>query len=121
MNDGWIDRLLPATLRGRIMGVMVVGVLLSQLLGSAIWTWQLRDTARNDARDAARQAAQTRGQGDASASEVYAKSYSKNAEFYSFYRSMQSYRESIGTQGDVLVIAPDSAYFKYFKQPQPQR
>jgi membrane protease subunit HflC len=71
--------------------------------------------------DAARQAAQTRGHGDASASEVYAKSYSKNAEFYSFYRSMQSYRESVGTQGDVLVIAPDSAYFKYFKQPQPQR
>jgi membrane protease subunit HflC len=71
--------------------------------------------------DAARQAAQTRGQGDASASEVYAKSYSKNAEFYSFYRSMQTYRESVGTQGDVLVIAPDSAYFKYFKQPQPQR
>jgi membrane protease subunit HflC len=68
--------------------------------------------------DAARQAAQIRGQGDASASEVYAKSYSKNAEFYSFYRSMQSYRESIGTQGDFLVIAPDSAYFKYFKQPQ---
>jgi membrane protease subunit HflC len=71
--------------------------------------------------DAARQAAQIRGQGDASASEVFAKSYSKNAEFYSFYRSMQSYRESVGTQGDVLVIAPDSAYFKYFKQPQPQR
>jgi membrane protease subunit HflC len=71
--------------------------------------------------DAARQAATTRGQGDASASEVYAKSYSKNAEFYSFYRSMQTYRESVGTQGDVLVIAPDSAYFKYFKQPQPQR
>ena len=71
--------------------------------------------------DAARQAAQIRGQGDASASEVFAKSYSKNAEFYSFYRSMQSYRESVGTPGDVLVLAPDSAYFKYFKQPQPQR
>jgi membrane protease subunit HflC len=70
--------------------------------------------------DAARQAAQTRGQGDASASEVYAKSYSKNAEFYSFYRSMQSYRESVGTQGDMLVIAPDGAYFKYFNKPQPQ-
>jgi membrane protease subunit HflC len=68
--------------------------------------------------DAARQASQIRGQGDASASEVYASAYSKNAEFYSFYRSMQSYRESIGTQGDVLVIAPDSAYFKYFGKPQ---
>jgi modulator of FtsH protease HflC len=71
--------------------------------------------------DAARDAAQIRGQGDASASEVYARSYSKNAEFYSFYRSMQSYRDAVGTQSDVLVIAPDSAYFKYFKLPQPQR
>jgi membrane protease subunit HflC len=70
--------------------------------------------------DAARQAEQIRGQGDASASDVYAKSYSKNAEFYSFYRSMQSYRQSVGTQGDVLVIAPDNAYFKYFNKPQPQ-
>jgi modulator of FtsH protease HflC len=70
--------------------------------------------------DAARQAEQIRGEGDASASDVYAKSYSKNAEFYSFYRSMQSYRQSVGTQGDVLVIAPDNAYFKYFNKPQPQ-
>jgi membrane protease subunit HflC len=70
--------------------------------------------------DAARQAGEIRGQGDASASEVYAKVYSKNAEFYSFYRSMQSYRQAVGTQGDVLVIAPDNAYFKYFNKPQPQ-
>jgi membrane protease subunit HflC len=70
--------------------------------------------------NAARQAGQIRGQGDASASEVYARSYSKNAEFYSFYRSMQSYREAVGTQGDVLVIAPDGAYFKYFNKSQPQ-
>jgi len=69
--------------------------------------------------DAARRASETRGQGDAAASEVYAKSYSKNAEFYSFYRSMQSYRDAVGTQGDMLVIAPDSAYFKYFNKPQP--
>jgi membrane protease subunit HflC len=68
--------------------------------------------------DAARQAAQIRGEGDASASEVYARSYTKNPEFYSFYRSMQSYRDSVGTSGDILVIAPDSAYFKYFQQPQ---
>jgi modulator of FtsH protease HflC len=70
--------------------------------------------------DASRQASQIRGQGDASASEVYAKSYSKNAEFYSFYRSIESYREAIGTQGDVLVIAPDNAYFKYFNKSAPQ-
>jgi membrane protease subunit HflC len=70
--------------------------------------------------DASRQASETRGQGDASASEVYAKAYSKNAEFYSFYRSMQSYRDAIGTQGDLLVVPPENAYFKYFNKPQPQ-
>jgi membrane protease subunit HflC len=71
--------------------------------------------------NAAKQAAQIRGEGDASASEIYAKSYSKNAEFYSFYRSMQSYRAAIGTQGDVLVMAPDNAYFTYFNKPQPSQ
>jgi membrane protease subunit HflC len=71
--------------------------------------------------NAARQAAQIRGEGDASASEIFAKSYSKNAEFYSFYRSMQSYRAAIGTQGDVLVMAPDNAYFNYFNKPQPSQ
>jgi membrane protease subunit HflC len=71
--------------------------------------------------DAARQAGQIRGEGDASASEIYAQSYSKNAEFYSFYRSMQSYRESVGTASDIMVVSPDSAYFKYYKQPQPPR
>jgi membrane protease subunit HflC len=71
--------------------------------------------------DAARQAGQIRGEGDAAASEIYAKSYSKNAEFYSFYRSMESYRDAIGKQSDVLVVAPDGAYFKYFKQPQAQK
>jgi modulator of FtsH protease HflC len=70
--------------------------------------------------NAARQASQTRGQGEAAASEVYAKSYSKNAEFYSFYRSMQSYRDAVGTPGDLLVVPSDNAYFKYFNKPQPQ-
>jgi membrane protease subunit HflC len=70
--------------------------------------------------DAARKAGQIRGEGDASASEVYARSYSKNAEFYSFYRSMESYRAAVGTQGDMLVIAPDNAYFKYFNKSQTQ-
>ena len=68
--------------------------------------------------DAARQAGQIRGQGDASASEVYAKSYSKNAEFYGFYRRMMSYREAVGTPSDMLVIAPDNAYFRYFNEPE---
>jgi membrane protease subunit HflC len=71
--------------------------------------------------DAARQASEIRGEGDASASSVYGKSYSKDAEFYSFFRSMQSYRQSIGKDNDMLVISPDSAYFKYLKQGQAAR
>ena len=68
--------------------------------------------------DAASQADQIRGAGDAAASGIYAQAYSKDPEFYAFYRSMQAYKASIGTPGDVLVLSPDSAYFKYFKQPK---
>ena len=71
--------------------------------------------------DAARQADQVRGAGDAAASEIYARAYSKDPEFYAFYRSMQAYRDSVGTPGDMLVLSPDSAFFKYFKQPQSAR
>ena len=53
----WSDRFLPGSLRGRIMLMMVAGVLLSQLLGTSIWAWQLRDNARRDAREAAQQTA----------------------------------------------------------------
>jgi membrane protease subunit HflC len=67
--------------------------------------------------NAAKQAAETRGEGDALASQIFGKSYSQNPEFYSFYRSMQSYRQTIGKDNDLLVIAPDSAYFKYLNQP----
>jgi membrane protease subunit HflC len=63
-----------------------------------------------------REAEITRGEGDAKAAEVYARAYSRNPEFYSFYRSLQAYRESIGTDSDVLVIAPDSEFFKYLKR-----
>ena len=71
--------------------------------------------------DAARQASETRGAGDAAASAVYGKSYSKDADFYSFYRSMQSYRQSIGREGDLLVIAPDGAYFKFLNKGESAR
>jgi modulator of FtsH protease HflC len=66
--------------------------------------------------NASKTAAETRGDGDAQASEIYARSYSQNPEFYSFYRSMQSYKQSIGKDNDLLVISPDSAYFKYLNQ-----
>ena len=67
--------------------------------------------------DAYRQAEAIRGEGDAKAADTYAKAYSRNPEFYAFYRSMQAYRESLGKDNDVLVLAPDGEFFKYLKQP----
>jgi len=67
--------------------------------------------------NANRDAAMTRGEGDAGAAAIYATAYRANAEFFSFYRSMQAYRESIGKADDVLVITPDSEFFKYFNKP----
>jgi membrane protease subunit HflC len=57
-----------------------------------------------------------KGDGDAQSAEIYAKAYSRNPEFYSFHRSLQAYRQSIGTDNDVLVISPDSEFFKYLKR-----
>jgi membrane protease subunit HflC len=68
---------------------------------------------------AARDALRIRGEGDAVAAATYAKAYERNPEFYAFYRSLQAYRNSIGKDGDVLVVSPDSEFFKYFKNPAP--
>lgn len=64
-----------------------------------------------------REAEELRGQGDAQAADIYAKAYSRNPEFYSFYRSLEAYRSSIGTDSDLMLIEPDSAFFKYLKDP----
>jgi modulator of FtsH protease HflC len=66
--------------------------------------------------EAYREAEIIRGEGDARSAEIYARAYTRNAEFYSFYRSLQAYRESIGTEGDLLVISPQSEFFKYLKR-----
>ncbi len=63
-----------------------------------------------------REAQIIRGEGDARSAEVYARAYTRNPEFYSFYRSLQAYDKSIGTDNDVLVIGPDSEFFKYLKR-----
>ena len=52
--------------------------------------------------------------GDARATEIYGKAYAKNAEFYDFYRSMNAYRSALANKQDVLVLEPDSEFFKYF-------
>lgn len=64
-----------------------------------------------------------RGEGDARSADIYAQAYNRDREFYSFYRSMQAYRNSIGVAGDVLVLQPDSDFFRYLnnaKADQPQ-
>ena len=66
--------------------------------------------------DAERNARQLRGEGDAIAAQIYAEAYSKNADFYSFLRSMDAYRNSFNSKQDVMVIAPDSDFFKYMNQ-----
>ncbi|HUS24169.1 MAG TPA: protease modulator HflC [Candidatus Binatia bacterium] len=62
------------------------------------------------------EAERTRGEGDARAAEIYAKAYGQDAEFYRFYRSLMAYREAMAG-GGVLVLRPDSEFFRYFRAP----
>lgn len=66
--------------------------------------------------EAYRDAERIRGAGDARSADIYARAYNQNPNFYSFYRSMQAYRESIGGEQDVLVLEPDSDFFQFLKQ-----
>ena len=66
--------------------------------------------------DAYREAEKTRGDGDGKAANIYAKAYTKDSEFYSFYRSLNAYKESFNAQSDIMVIDPSSDFFKYFKK-----
>ena len=66
--------------------------------------------------DAYNESQTIRGDGDAKASEIYANAYKKNPEFYSFYRSLEAYRNSFASKDDLLVIEPDSDFFSYFKK-----
>ena len=68
-----------------------------------------------------RQSQNTRGDGDAKASEIYAKAYNRNPEFYAFYRSLDAYRMAFGNDGDTLVMEPDSEFFSYFKSQRATR
>ena len=63
----------------------------------------------------------TRGQGDARAAEIYASAYTKDAEFYAFYRSINAYKRSIGRPGDLLVLDPNNEFFRYLNQSDGER
>ena len=65
--------------------------------------------------EAFREAEQIRGDGDAQAAAIYAEAYNKDPEFYSFYRSLQAYRESFSSKSDILVLDPDSEFFRYLQ------
>jgi membrane protease subunit HflC len=64
--------------------------------------------------NAYRDAEQTRGQGDARAAEIYANAYNKDKEFYSFYRSLQAYKQSFQQGQDMMLLQPDGEFFEYF-------
>jgi membrane protease subunit HflC len=68
--------------------------------------------------NAFRDAERIRGEGDAKAAAIYAEAYNKDPEFYSFVRSLAAYRSSFRTKDDLMVIDPQSDFFRYFKDPQ---
>ena len=65
--------------------------------------------------DAYKQAEELRGEGDGKAAEVYANAYNQDAEFYAFYRSLNAYKSSFKDRSDIMVLQPDSDFFRYLK------
>lgn len=67
--------------------------------------------------EATRKAEQLRGEGDAQAAQIYARAYGKDERFYQLYRSLNAYRNVFSSQEDVLVLDPQSEFFKFFRSP----
>jgi len=67
--------------------------------------------------EAYKNAQKIKGEGDASATKIYAEAFSKNKEFYDFFRSLEAYRKSFKGKDDILVLDPDSDFFKFLKSP----
>ncbi|WP_420474323.1 protease modulator HflC [Noviherbaspirillum sp. ST9] len=65
--------------------------------------------------EAYREAENIRGDGDAKATQIYAQAFGQNPEFFKFYRSLEAYRASFKNRNDMMVIDPNSEFFKYFK------
>lgn len=65
--------------------------------------------------EAYREAEEIRGDGDARATAIYAEAFGQDAEFYAFYRSLQAYRDSFSSKSDVLVLTPDSEFFRFMQ------
>lgn len=71
--------------------------------------------------DAESNARQLRGEGDAEAAKIYADSYKKDPEFFNFVRSMEAYRKSFAGGNDLMVLKPDSEFFRYLKSPNGEK
>ncbi|GDX60488.1 MAG: protease modulator HflC [Nitrosospira sp.] len=65
--------------------------------------------------EAYREAQKNKGEGDAKASEIYANAFQQNPEFYSFYRSLEAYKQSFKNKNDLMVLEPNSEFFKYLR------
>lgn len=65
--------------------------------------------------EAYRDAQKMKGEGDAKAAAIYAQAFSQNPEFYSFYRSMEAYKASFRSKSDLLLLEPNSDFFKYLR------
>lgn len=68
--------------------------------------------------DAERKAKEIKGQGDAEAAKIYAETFKKNPELFQFLRSMEAYKTSFQTNGNMMVLSSDSDFFRYMKNPQ---
>jgi membrane protease subunit HflC len=60
-----------------------------------------------------------RGQGDAQAVKITAEAFGQDVDFFTFYRSMQAYRNALGDNSTSVVLSPDSQFFRYFDSPEP--
>lgn len=68
--------------------------------------------------EAYRESEEIRGDGDARAANIYAEAYNKNREFYAFVRSLNAYINTFSGREDIMLIDPESDFFRYFKDPQ---
>ncbi len=67
--------------------------------------------------EAYKQAQRVKGEGDAKSSSIYAQAFGQSPEFYDFYRSLEAYRSSFKNKSDIMVVEPNSDFFKYLKNP----
>ena len=69
--------------------------------------------------EAERDGQQLRGEGDAVATDIYARAFGKNREFYNLYRSLNAYKQTFDGKNNLMVLDPSADFFRYFKQSQP--